>query len=475
MKRILFVLSVFSLALIFAGCKKTKNENDEIMQGFEKAPEQKNMLLEKPAGAETFSEGAGVAPRTLCEAYLMRGWEIAGARENISDAVNAESPVNMFIRFEDEGVYRMGFLDKPYDDIAGFYEMGGNTVKLKPPVGRNFPLYDLMFPAGTEQVLIYDFDYPDFYDCGVLYNDNIVLRSHFNTRVQGETEKLILDGVEVYAEDGRHKKISENMRLRSRPSVSEGKLKYADYAFSLYDTLKHPPYQFVSEEDSELYAVSVNPENTKCQVLLKGQEVRVLARTVTEETIDGATGPWYCIAFEEDPSCPYYLWPKYWVFGGGCEFSEWGDSKLEFLGEARARGMVVPREDADNILTEEEEQNLMVSLAALEPAFENQWGDYSGEIKSSADMAYNMYLYFKKGNYYHGSEWCHVTNEYLNRMDIKVKLGMTKAQVMEAWGEPHGTYGNSWVYAMDYEGHGFEVHLTWDYNKLKKLYYEHWK
>ena len=185
----------------------------------------KNVLLEKPLGAETFSEGIKVAPRTLCAEYLKRPWEIGGAKENISDAVNSQVPVHMFIRFEEEDVYHMGYLDRPYDDIVGFYEMGGNTVKLRPPVNKNFPLYNLMFPAGTEQVLIYNFDYPDFYDVGVLYNDNIVLRSHFNIRNKESSEKLILDGVEVFAEAEKNITVSENMGLRSRPSVQEGKIK----------------------------------------------------------------------------------------------------------------------------------------------------------------------------------------------------------------------------------------------------------
>lgn len=471
MKKLFVVFT--ALLFVLAGCDKTKKEQDDIMQGFEKTPSKGNALLENSAGTETFSEEEGFAPRTLCEEYLKRGWEIKGAKEDISDAANSETPVHMFIRFEDEGVYHMGYLDRPYEDIVGFYEMGGNTVKLRPPAIKNFSLYEVMFPGNAEQIFIYEYDYPDFYDFGVLYNDNIVLRSHFHARPEETSKKLILDGIEVYKEKERYYTVTENLRLRSRPSVSQGKLKTIDSAYSLYRALKYMYGDFESEEDFSDYAV--NSENTKSEVLLKGQEVRIVARTANEDTIDGVTAPWYYILIPETMNLPYQLWKGFWIFGGynNSDYS-YPYLKTCLLSEAKARGMIIPgREKTFSAKANNEEAHM--ELGVLESAFEKQWSEYSYEVKKSPDMKYGKSLYFKNGNYYYSGSCRHVTNEYLDKTSIKIKIGMTKNQVKSAWGEPHAVYGNCWTYVMSFDGHGFEFNLTWDNNSLKVIQYEHWK
>ena len=51
-------------------------------------------------------------------------------------------------------------------------------------------------------------------------------------------------------------------------------------------------------------------------VVFKGEEYKVLAKTVTEETIDGIAAPWYLINVEEACKDPSMRIEKVWIFGG---------------------------------------------------------------------------------------------------------------------------------------------------------------
>ena len=86
-------------------------------------------------------------------------------------------------------------------------------------------------------------------------------------------------------------RIDENLKMRKTPSLN-GELVHVDYF----------------NYEKELY---INDRT----VVFKGEEYKVLAKSITEDTIDGITAPWYLITVS-GPAWPDAHQENVWIFGG---------------------------------------------------------------------------------------------------------------------------------------------------------------
>ena len=233
------------------------------------------------------------AVKNLTQDYLLGTWSI----EVISEELN-------YVRyaFDKNGTY---YVFSPYGGFMGQhgkYELDGNRVTLYYPsdVGNRWD--DLIFPDGKSTTLIYDYDFADFYEKGVLRNDNVILRKGVEKTPARST--CILKGIEVIKTEPAKVVATDNLKIRHEPSLNgkEGRFWYNMFlAIKLQDLL-------------DLNSYSVINDSIVLNLLLKGITTSYDARTLSEDTIDGITAPWYRISLYEE-GMPL----NFWVFGGYLE------------------------------------------------------------------------------------------------------------------------------------------------------------
>ena len=306
MKKLYNLICCALLFLLIAGCSKKTQENqaselqEQVSETSVKAEE--NLPPEKGTYAyiktikskQEYKE----AVKDLTQDYLLGLWSI----EVISEDLNF-----VYFSFDEDGTY---YVFSPYGGYMGQngkYKLDGNSLTLFFPNFESSRWDELIFPGKKETTLVYDYDFMDFYEVGVLRNEHLILRKDVEARPTGI--KCILKGMEVIKTDNTPVVAKDNLKLRHQPSLKgkEGSFWYRAYLNAELRELLEKKFHQVNENDEKMVL----------NVMLKGMVTSYNAKTVREDTIDGITAPWYMISLfdYDDESMPR----DYWVFGGYLE------------------------------------------------------------------------------------------------------------------------------------------------------------
>lgn len=313
MKKVAIIIFV---ALLFVGCAK-KSAEEAVQSQAEASQETAEAKAATPETSATSSENAPAekgsfayiralqpkkeyanAVKDLTQDYLLGTWSV----EVISEPQNY-----VYFAFDDDGTY---YVFSPYGGYMGQkgeYKLDGNNLTLFYPNFESSRWDELIFPDKKETTLVYDYDFKDFYNVGVLHNDHLILRNGVEKTPLGS--KCILKGLEVIKTENTPVVAKDNLKLRYEPSLKgkEAKFWYRAYLKVELKELLEKKYHQVNENDEKMVL----------NIMLKGMATSYDAKTVSEDTIDGITAPWYRISLFDcdDESMPQ----NFWVFGGYLE------------------------------------------------------------------------------------------------------------------------------------------------------------
>ena len=212
------------------------------------------------------------AVKDLTQDYLLGLWSI----EVISEDINF-----VYFSFDDDGTY---YVFSPYGGYMGQngkYKLDGNSLTLFFPNSESSRWDELIFPGKKETTLVYDYDFMDFYEVGVLRNEHLILRKGVEARPAGT--KCILKGMEVIKTERTPVVAKDNLKLRHQPSL---KGKEASFWYGAY--LNNELRDLL---EKKFHKVNAYDERMILNVMLKGMITSYDAKTVSEDTIDGITAP----------------------------------------------------------------------------------------------------------------------------------------------------------------------------------------
>lgn len=452
MKKIWF-LSVL-LVLIFTACTKKADGDTQVQDGSAQETDAKTQAdsgEQNPVEEEEAPEKGSykyirsihskqeytTAVRELTQDYLLGTWSV----EVVSEEDNY-----VFICFDEDGTYYIFSPFGGYLGQHGSYKLDGNSVTLSFPDHRESRWDDLLFPDGKETAFVYDYDYKDFYNVGVLRNENIILRKGVEETPVGT--KCFLKGIEVIKTDSTAVVVKENLKIRYEPST-KGKEGSFWYPLFLRGTLRE------ILEDSYY---DTDTEKGSSNSLLQGTVTAYDARTVKEDTIDGITAPWYRINIYdyEDEGIPQY----FWVFGGYLEkYDERKEAEYnqQLFNAAMQKDMFIIDENAyhEYMETKAREKLSKVAKDSVEKISKN------GNVADSEEKL--------EGTVF--------------------KIGMTGKEVIDLLGDPpqiwnadsqdwkwpsseeymRGIKSDKFKYWLDYGGCGYEIIITFTNDKLSKV------
>ncbi|MBO4319564.1 MAG: hypothetical protein J5857_03750 [Treponema sp.] len=457
MKKIWFLSAL--VVLIFMGCTKkadgdTQGQNELTQEAdvqTQAASSEQNQVEEQAPEKGSYKYIRSIHPtqeyttavRELTQDYLLGRWSV----EVISEEQNYVS-----ISFDDDGTYYIYSPFGGYLGQHGSYRLDGNSVTLSFPDHRESRWDDLIFPDGKETTFVYDCDFKDFYNIGVLRNENIILRNGVEETPVGE--KCFFKGIEVIKTDNTAVVVKENLKIRYEPSTKgkEGSFWYPLFLkATLRDILENSYYDADTEKGSS-------------NSLLQGTVTAYDARTVKEDTIDGITAPWYRINIYdyEDEGIPQY----FWVFGGYLEkYDERKEAEYnqQLFNAAMQKDMFIIDENAYHDYMETEARKKVSEIA-----------------KDSVEKI------SKAGNVADSEEKLEGT---------VFKIGMTGKEVMDLLGAPpkiwnadsndwewpdsdeykRGLKSDKFMYWLDYGGCGYHIIITFTNDRLSKVVTEYEK
>ena len=199
----------------------------------------------------------------------------------------------IFLRltFKDDNTFTIDGFDYHFCD--GTYSFSKNTIKINYPFNYidkdNIKrLKDFGLNSDKASEIIIDLDNSNIFNEGAYISGKKVF---WSDRPSASYKEYIVDGVKCVKYPIRIR-IKENLKMRKTPSL-KGELVHLDY------------YNYETKTYIE--------DRT---VVFKDEEYKILARTVTEDTIDGITSPWYLINVEEACKDPSMRIEKVWIFGG---------------------------------------------------------------------------------------------------------------------------------------------------------------
>lgn len=200
----------------------------------------------------------------------------------------------IFLRltFKDDNTFSIDGFDYHFCD--GTYSFSNNTIKINYPFNyidkaNVKSLKDFGLNGDKASEIIIDLDKSDIFCKGAYISGDKIF---WSDKPSEPYKEYIFEGIKCIKYPIRIR-IKENLKMRKTPSL-KGELVHLDY----YNKEKEA---YISDRT----------------VVFKNEEYKVLAKTVTEETIDGITAPWYLILVEgapqppDDPLCEYA-----WIFGG---------------------------------------------------------------------------------------------------------------------------------------------------------------
>jgi hypothetical protein len=207
-------------------------------------------------------------------------------------------PITEFaaVKFHNDNIYSLGqFGEGPGPFCRGTYKVMNNKIIMDYPFEIEEWLFvyevskkilDWVFEQNKTATFFYEHDYIDFYVRTCLRNGNKILKNHSIESPAGHIYNL--DGVDVMKYDNHksHVIITENLRMREKPSISAETVNLSVYLFWKSVTIKG----------------NITHKNA-----IHGFD----AITVRKDTIDGITAPWYRITVVLDETYARYVW----VFG----------------------------------------------------------------------------------------------------------------------------------------------------------------
>ncbi|MBR0495858.1 MAG: hypothetical protein IJJ71_06780 [Treponema sp.] len=200
----------------------------------------------------------------------------------------------IFLRltFKDDNTFTIDGFDYHFCD--GTYSFLKNTIKINYPFNYidkdNIKrLKDFGLNCDKASEIIIDIDKSNIFNKGAYISGGKVFWSDKHSEPYKE---YMFEGIKCIKYPKKIR-IKENLKMRKTPSL-KGELVHLDY------------YNYETKTYIE--------DRT---VVFKDEEYKILARTVTEETIDGITSPWYLIWVEGAPQPPDEPPSEYaWIFGG---------------------------------------------------------------------------------------------------------------------------------------------------------------
>ena len=212
--------------------------------------------------------------------------------ENREIFINYAFEIYLRLIFKDDNTFSIDGFDYHFCD--GTYSFSKNTIKINYPFNyidkeRIKNLRDFGLNCDKESEIIIDLDKSDIYNKGAYISGAKVF---WSDRPSEPYKEYIFEGIKCIKYPIKIR-IKENLKMRSTPSL-KGEFVHLDYF----------------NKDTETYI-------SDRTVVFKDEEYKVLAKTLTEETIDGITSPWYLIWVEGAPQPPDDPPSKYaWIFGG---------------------------------------------------------------------------------------------------------------------------------------------------------------
>ena len=431
MKKVVLLIFV---ALLFVGCAKkdgkeavqsqaaaleesteTKAPSSEDASPSDNAPVEKGSFAYIRAlhSKEEYTQ----AVKDLTQDYLLGTWSV----EVISEELNY-----VYFAFDDDGTY---YIFSPYGGYMGQqgkYKLDGNNLTLFFPNFESSAWDERIFPDKKETTLVYDYDFKDFYDVGVLHNNHLILRNGVEKTTVGS--RCFLKGREVIKTENKPVVAKDNLKLRLEPSL-KGKEANFWYRMFLVATLRE------LLEDS-YYKVEDNQE--LLNVMLKGIQTSYDARTVKEDTIDGITAPWYRISLYDydEEGMPQ----NFWVFGGYLE--EYDKSK--------------DAEYKQQLFNAAVEKNLLVFDEEAYQDYEASTG-YKRVTGITEESAKKI---IKAGGSAESDEELKGTI---------FKIGMTKDEIIKLLDKPIVTQGNHIDYFIFPDGNGYRLCFYFEADKVTKI------
>lgn len=199
----------------------------------------------------------------------------------------------IFLRltFKDDNTFTIDGFDYHFCD--GTYSFSKNTIKINYPFNyidkdNIKSLKDFGLNSDKASEIIIDLDKSNIFNKGAYISGGKVF---WSDKPSEPYKEYIVDGVKCVKYPIRIR-ITENLKMRKTPSL-KGELVHLDY------------YNYETKTYIE--------DRT---VVFKDEEYKILARTVTEDTIDGITSSWYLINVEEACKDPSMRIEKVWIFGG---------------------------------------------------------------------------------------------------------------------------------------------------------------
>ena len=427
MKKLYNLICCALLFLLIAGCTKKTQENQE--PEIQEQVSEASVKLEEDVPPEkgTYAYIKTIkskqeykeAVKDLTQDYLMGRWSI----EVISEDLNY-----VYFIFDDDSTY---YVFSPYGGYMGQngkYKLDGNSLTLFFPNFESSRWDELIIPGKKETTLVYDYDFMDFYEVGVLRNEHLILRKDVEARPTGT--KCILKGMEVIKTDNTPVVAKVNLKLRHQPSLKgkEGSFWYRAYLNAELRELLGKKFHQVNENDEKMVL----------NVMLKGMVTSYNAKTVREDTIDGITAPWYMISLfdYDDESMPR----DYWVFGGYLEPFE--ESRSDEYKEALFNSAL--------------EKKLLVYDEEAYQDYEASTGykRVTGITEESAKVI------IKAGGTAESDEELQGTI---------FKIGMTKDEVIKLLDKPIVTKDNRIDYFIFPDGYGYRLCFYFEADKVSKI------
>ena len=427
MKKLYNLICCALLFLLIAGCSKKTQENQasELQEQVSETSVKSEEDLPPEKGTYAYiktiksKQEYKEAVKDLTQDYLLGLWSI----EVISEDLNF-----VYFSFDEDGTY---YVFSPYGGYMGQngkYKLDGNSLTLFFPNFESSRWDELIFPDKKETTLVYDYDFMDFYEVGVLRNEHLILRKDVEARPTGI--KCILKGMEVIKTDNTPVVAKDNLKLRHQPSLKgkEGSFWYRAYLRLQLDKLL----------GEKFYKVNENDEKMVLNVMLKGMVTSYNAKTVREDTIDGITAPWYMISLfdYDDESMPR----DYWVFGGYLEPFE--ESRSDEYKEALFNSAL--------------EKKLLVYDEEAYQDYEASTGykRVTGITEESAKVL------IKAGGTAESDEELQGTI---------FKIGMTKDEIIKLLDKPIVTKDNRFDYFIFPDGYGYRLCFYFEADKVSKI------
>lgn len=201
------------------------------------------------------------------------------------------------LTFKDDGTFTIDGFDSHFCD--GTYSFQKNKIIINYPFNyvdkiytktdeeraNSFNEFGMNSDKPTEYII--DLDISNIYNQGAYISKDKIFWSN---RPSAPYKKYEFNGIPCIKYPIKIR-INENLKIRKTPSL-KGELVHIDY-------FNYGKRQYIEDRT----------------VVFKGEEYKVLAKTVTDDTIDGITAPWYLIMVE-GPAWPDAQTEMVWIFGG---------------------------------------------------------------------------------------------------------------------------------------------------------------